>query len=172
MPGSCVERGNGNFVESRFEYQRRASEETARRVVHRIVLFTAFEMNGSKQGRRFASRGSLWDGDPGMWLKPDDFLYSYDSTISRHATPPAEGRITLDVTASVSRLDGEWRRDEVRGLLTLRCQCTGSIVKRKTAVMGRGFCGWPRKPPEGKDRWGAAAGRRGALRRPRSAVCP
>ncbi len=115
------------------------TKKTARCVVTCDVIFTAYEMNEMKQGLRFALHCSLWGEDLGMWLNPDDFLYSYATRIFPDATPEARERATFDVTVGVSLLDEDWGTYEVYGLLTLRNLYTGTTVKRKTNVVVRSF---------------------------------
>jgi len=115
------------------------AKKTARCVVTCEVLFTAYEMNEMKEGLRFILHCSLWGEDLGMWLNPDDFLFSYGSKVFPDATPTAREKVAFDVTVGVSLLDEDWGTDEVYGLLTLRNLYTNATVKRKTNVVVRSF---------------------------------
>lgn len=116
-----------------------SAKKTARCVVTCEVVFTAYEMNEMKEGLKFVLHCSLWGEDLGMWLNPDDFLYSYGSKIFPDATPALREKVTFDVTVGVSLLDEDWGTDEVYGLLTLHNLYTGAKVKRKTNVVVRNF---------------------------------
>jgi hypothetical protein len=96
-------------------------------------------MNEMKEGLKFVLHCSLWGEDLGMWLNPDDFLFSYSSKVFPDATPTAREKVTFDVTVGVSLLDEDWGTDEVYGLLTLHNLYTGAKIKRKTNVVVRSF---------------------------------
>ncbi|HSV72867.1 MAG TPA: hypothetical protein VLH79_03815 [Chthonomonadales bacterium] len=115
------------------------AKKTARCVVSCRVFYTAYEMREMREGLRFALHCSLWGEDLGMWLNPDDFLYSYPSRHFPDATPTNPESASFEVTLGLSLLDEDWGTDEVYGLLTLKNLYTGNKVKAKTNVVKRKF---------------------------------
>jgi len=116
-----------------------SAKKTARCVVTCKVYFTTYEMREMKEGLRFVLHCSLWGEDLGMWLNPDDFLYSYGSKFFPDATPASPENVTFDVTVGVSLLDEDWGTDEVYALLTLKNLYTNVTVQRKSNVVVRSF---------------------------------
>lgn len=116
-----------------------SAKKTARCVVTGRVFFTVYEMREMKQGLRFILHCSLWGEDLGMWLNPDDYLYSYGSRYFPDATPTSPESVTFDVTVGLELLDEDFGTDEVYGLLTLKNLYTGNKVKVKTNVVKRIF---------------------------------
>lgn len=116
-----------------------SDKKTARCVVNAKVFFTAYEMREMREGLKFVLHCSLWGEDLGMWLNPDDFLYSYGSKHFPDATPTSPESVVFDVTVGVGLLNEDWGTDEVYGLLTLKNLYTGNTVKAKTNVVKRKF---------------------------------
>lgn len=116
-----------------------SAKKTARCVVTAKVFFTNYEMSEMREGLRFVLHCSLWGQDLGMWLNPDDFLYSYGSKHFPDATPTSPENVVFDVTVGVGLLNEDWGTDEVYGLLTLKNLYTGNKVKAKTNVVKRKF---------------------------------
>ncbi len=115
------------------------AKKTARCVITAKVFFTRYEMKEMEQGLRFVLHCSLWGEDLGMWLNPDDFLYSYGSKYFPDATPTSPESVTFDVIVGVDLLNEDWGTDEVYGLLTLKNLYTGNKVKVRTNVVKRKF---------------------------------
>lgn len=116
-----------------------SAKKTARCVVTAKVFFTPYEMREMREGLRFVLHCSLWGQDLGMWLNPDDYLFSYESKHYPDRTPTSPEAITFDVTVGVSLLDEDWGTDEVYGLLTLKNLYNGQKVKAKSNVVKRKF---------------------------------
>lgn len=116
-----------------------ALTKTAQCSVKARVHFTAYEMREMQQGLKFVLHCSLWGQDLGMWLNPDDFLYSYNSKYFPDSNPTSPESVAFDVTVGTSLLDEDYGTDEVYALLTLKNLYTGNKVKAKTNIIKRAF---------------------------------